>query len=390
MRIVFDVETTTKNKGHPFTKSNKLVAYSVIRDTTQTTHYYDELDFITGIRCLAVDNDELVGFNIKFDLHWAVRSGFKIPNKIKIWDCQIAQFLIEGQQNRYPSLNDALAYHKLPAKIDKIKEYWDLGVDTTDIPKDELLPYVTADVSLTSQLEQAQRSVMTPKQIRLCEIMGLDLLTLLDMEQAGIKLDRDKCDAKCKECSDELATLNDSLYRAFDFVHGNLDSDYHLSALLFGGAIEVDFPTYMEQVYKSGAHKGETYLKTLHDYKVYQFQGLFTPEEKNKSKRVSKIEGQPEYTVYFTNEEVLKQLPCRSKVQKEVITNLLRRAEVSKLINTYYGALPTLINTMEWEDNMIHGSYNQCVAATGRLSSTKPNMQNFSSEVDEILVSRYE
>jgi DNA polymerase I-like protein with 3'-5' exonuclease and polymerase domains len=66
------------------------------------------------------------------------------------------------------------------------------------------------------------------------------------------------------------------------------------------------------------------------------------------------------------------------------------RAENAKLIDTYFGALPELINKMEWQDNYIHGSYNQCVAATGRLSSTKPNMQNFSAAVDEVLVSRYD
>lgn len=390
MRIVLDVETSTLNKGNPFTQANKLIAYSVIKDQTQSVHYYDELDFITGIKALAGNNDTLIGFNIKFDLHWAVRSGFSIPNKIHIWDCQIAQFLIEGQVNRYPSLNDALKYHKLPLKLDKVAEYWGLGVDTVDIPKEELLLYVEADVALTSKLEQCQKSLMTSQQIKLCEVMGLDLLVLLDMEQAGIKLDVKKCDEKYKECSTELAAITDSLCSTFNFNFANFDSNHHLSVLLFGGTLEVDFPTSFEEIYKSGTRKGEVYLKTQHAYRLFNFPALFTPNPKLASKLRLKIDGQDEQTIYFTNEDVLKQLTCRTNVQKKTIENLLRRAELSKLMGTYYGALPKLIETMNWPPDMLHGSFNQCVAATGRLSSTKPNLQNFSSVVDEVIISRYE
>lgn len=390
MRVVFDVETTTKNKGNPFTKSNKLVAFSVLKDQEQFTYYYDDIEYITKLKRLTNEGDTLIGFNIKFDLHWARRYGYVLPQKIKIWDCQIAQFIITGQASRYPSLNESLEYFKLPVKLDKIAEYWKLGLNTDEIPKEELLEYVAHDVNITSKLEECQRKVMSPIQIRLCEIMGLDLLTLLDMELAGIKLDRKKCEQKLAECTQELVGITTSLHNAIGNVHCNLDSGHHLSAVLFGGAIEVDFPTYVEKTYKSGSKKGQDYLAAIHNYKVFDFTGLFLPNDKLKSKLTIEIEGRPSYPVYFTNEEVLKGLPCRTKVQREVISLLLKRAELTKLISTYYGALPKLIDTMEWEDDYIHGSYNQCVAATGRLSSSKPNMQNFSADVDELLVSRYD
>ena len=67
---------------------------------------------------------------------------------------------------------------------------------------------------------------------------------------------------------------------------------------------------------------------------------------------------------------------------------LLIRAELAKLVDTYYGKLPELLEKMEWGE-FLHGQYNQCVAATGRLSSSAPNMQNFSGDVDRLLVSRY-
>lgn len=390
MRIVFDTETTTKNKGNPFTKSNRLIAYSILKDDTQETYYYDEPGFYEPLQNLAENGDLIIGFNLKFDLHWARRSGFKLPNRVKIWDCQLAQFIILGQSQMYPSLNDSLAYFGLPLKKDAIAEYWALGINTDEIPRDELLEYVAHDVHSTSLLEKEQRKVMTPQQIRLCEIMGLDLLTLLDMEQAGIKLNREKCQQKLEECSKELTGITSSIYNAFDDIPCNLDSGHHLSALLFGGPIEHNNPTYEELIYKSGAKKGMAYQKAIQNITIYDCPGLFKPDQKNQSKQKIKIEGRPEHPVYYTNEEVLKSLSCRNKVQKTIVELLLKRAELTKLISTYYGALPKLIDEMEWEDDFIHGSYNQCVAATGRLSSSKPNMQNFSADVDELLVSRYE
>lgn len=389
-KVIFDVETTTKNKGHPFTQSNKCVAYTIFRDKEKITRYFDDIEFGTGLRTLITDGDYVVGFNIKFDLHWAIRYGLKIPNKLRVWDCQIAQFLIEGQANRYPSLNDALTYHGLGQKKDTIAEYWKLGLNTDEIPKEELLEYVEYDVDRTDQLEQAQRKVMTPEQITLCLVMGIDLLCLLEMEQNGIKLDIEKCNAKREECLGVLSSVTSSLHDAFGCNYINFDSGHHLSAVLFGGSISVDHPSFSDEVYKSGAKKGQSYVKTHHNYVTYNFPGIFKPNEDIKSKQKINIEGLPPIPVYFTNEEVLKTLPARNKLQKDVINWLMILAENAKLIDTYFGALPELINKMEWQDNYIHGSYNQCVAATGRLSSTKPNMQNFSAAVDEVLVSRYE
>ena len=44
---------------------------------------------------------------------------------------------------------------------------------------------------------------------------------------------------------------------------------------------------------------------------------------------------------------------------------------------------------MNWETNVLHGQLNQCVARTGRLSSSKPNLQNFDGEIKQLFGSRY-
>lgn len=102
--------------------------------------------------------DLVVGFNIKHDLHWIWRAGVKTPN-IKIWDCQLAEFLLEAQTNPYPSLNTTCEKYGIPLKLDVVAEYWDKGIDTNEIPTDILREYLQGDLDRTERVfvEQAKQ-----------------------------------------------------------------------------------------------------------------------------------------------------------------------------------------------------------------------------------------
>jgi len=78
-----------------------------------------------------------------------------------------------------------------------------------------------------------------------------------------------------------------------------------------------------------------------------------------------------------------------SKRAKEVIELLLTRSLLEKRMSTYYKGLVNLIEEQNWKRNMIYGQLNQCVARTGRLSSSKPNLQNFDGEIKTLFYSRY-
>jgi len=74
-----------------------------------------------------------------------------------VWDCQIAEFLLESQRNPYPSLAKACEKYNIPAKMDIIElEYWDKCIDTDEIPKDILLEYNKHDVIITEQVFKKQ------------------------------------------------------------------------------------------------------------------------------------------------------------------------------------------------------------------------------------------
>jgi len=280
----------------------------------------------------------------------------------------------------------------LGKKDDKIAEYWDNGIDTEFIPVEELEFYNNLDVDLTYRLYIAQQAVMSDKQKKLCMVMGLDLLVLQEMEENGVKFDIKLCTTKAEETKKRLEEVTGELLKYSPSPDINLDSGQHLSCLLYGGKIDVDYITEEEATYKSnskatGAKKGDTYIKNVHNVVVYECPRLFEPLPKSETKLKKKL-GDEEITIYVTNEDTLKQLKAKSKYQKDCIKLLLERAELAKLLDTYYMSLPALLQEMEWGD-IIHPTYNQCVARTGRLSSSKPNAQNFSGEVDLLLVSRY-
>lgn len=389
--VTWDFEVTTKHKGAPFTASNKSVSYAVKRDDNETTfHYYTDLEYTKALKEAFMGAKLLVGFNAKYDWHWARKHGLELPEGVRIWDCQIAEFLLRGQQGSYPSLDEALARFDLGAKDDKIAEYWKLGVDTIDIPVDELRVYNILDVDLTYKLYLKQQEEMPEKLKKLCMVMGLDLLVLAEMEWNGVKLDVELCKQKAEQTAKELKEVSDELLTFSPTPYINLDSGHQLSCLLYGGGFEITLVDRVERkVYQSGKRKGEEYDKTHWKTEVLVCDGYFTPIRNTETKLKSKADGK-EYTVYATGEDVLKQLRTPTKKHRRIIELLLLRAEKEKLLNTYYGALPQLISEMEWQDNLLHGQLNQTVARTGRLSSSNPNMQNFSSEVDEVLISRYD
>lgn len=386
--ICFDCETNTRNKGNPFTASGKLISYSIKIDSNPVAFsYHTQIDFLTALKRGFEAAKLIIGFNLKFDLHWAARHRVVPNERVRVWDCQIAEFIITGQQGTFPSLDECLAKYGLPAKDDKVAEYWALGVDTEDIPIDELQVYNDLDVELTYKLYEIQRESMTEAQQRLCMLMGLDLLGLADMERNGIKFDRTLCDAKAEETTAQLKEITDELLGHCPTPDINLDSGQHLSCWLYGGKFDIDYPTPVELVYKSGPRKGETYTRFQHNIVVYECPPLFKPLPRSEAKLKKKV-GDEEITIYFTNEDTLKQLKKPSRRHKRIIELLLLRAEKAKLLETYYSALPKLLDEMEWGD-YLHGQYNQVSTRTGRLSSNKPNMQNFSGDVDQLLISRF-
>ena len=107
--LVLDVETTISNKGNPFDETNKLCYVGLLSNDSRSTLPIEYTSDPYGgnlarIQAAIDSTDLLIGFNIKFDLHWVRRYGINISNK-RVWDCQLVHFILTGQGKAYPSLN---------------------------------------------------------------------------------------------------------------------------------------------------------------------------------------------------------------------------------------------------------------------------------------------
>ena len=301
------------------------------------------------------------------------KCGLRLDHK-RLYDCQLAEFVITRQQQRYPSLEDTSVKYGLGHKLDVIKlEYWDKKIDTPDIPWPILREYATQDASLTLRLYEAQKAHISPLQHKLLTILNEDIKVLQTMEENGLVYN----ERLCRERSDELAAAiekhRSTLNAFYPEIPINWASPDQLSAFLYGGTIQQTVKRHIG-FFKSGAKKGEP--RYQNEIVEHQLPRLYDPL---KGSELAK-EG-----MFSTSEDTLLKL----KGKKGPLTVLLELSKMEKLQGTYYQGIPKLNETMNWEPGTLHGTFNSCVAQTGRLSCTKPNLQNFAAELKDIFITRY-
>ena len=382
--LILDVETTISSKGNPFDESNKL-CYVGLSNTDKTQCYaieYDDEPYRHKLEEIQKEIDQaeiLVGFNIKFDLHWLRKYGINFVGK-RVWDCQLVHFILQGQQDSYPSLNGVSEYYGLGSKLDVVAtEYWGNKIDTPNIPKEILEEYLIGDLHLTQKVfnKQMQEFASCTKQMqRLISLHNQDLMVLQEMEYNGIIFDETKSTDLGKELQTQITLLNEKLYEYHNLVEFNPSSNEHLSVLMYGGTIKVKRREVIG-LFKTGDRKGQAKEKWVeHEIK---FDRLVTPL---KGSELTK-EG------YFSTDEATLKSLRGTKYAKELVELILTRATLEKRLTTYYTGLVDLRTSMNWNVNKLHGQLNQCVARTGRLSSSKPNLQNFDGEIKQLFGSRY-
>jgi DNA polymerase I-like protein with 3'-5' exonuclease and polymerase domains len=382
--LVLDVETTISNKGNPFDLTNKLVVTG-LRQNNKNYIYYDDYNINHLIQYAINNNSLIVGFNIKFDLHWLRRIGINI-SKIKVWDCQIAHFLLNNQQTPFPSLNDCAIRYSLAPKLDVVKnEYWDKGIDTDAIPREVLSEYLTQDLVLTQQVYERQLAEFQNNgRFKLFQLHCQDLLVLEEMEYNGILFSTEKALTKAATIEVDLEEIKRQLSIQVGGIPFNPNSNDHISCLLYGGAI-IDIVKIPIGVYKTGPKTGLTRYKNIE--KIYTLPKLIEPIE---GTLVKKSKEHPEKGLYWeVNETVLRKLKFSGE-GKKVVKLLNEYAKLEKLKGTYLVGYTELIKTMNWEHNMLHGQFNQCIAITGRLSSSRPNLQNGDPTTKTYMESRYD
>lgn len=339
---------------------------------------------IEEIQEVVNNHDRVIAHNLSFDLKWLWALGIDTSDSL-MWCTLVAEYVLEYQPRIQDlSLDDLCGRYGLPPKKDKVKVYWDAGIETDDIPADLLQVYCEQDAmnALLVYNLQAPR-VVEREIIPLISVEMESAAVFAEMECNGMLVDVEGSKQRAQEADVELASINIRLCKLLDI---DAVTSQKLSAGLFGGDLSYE---YREQItdeegnpvlYKSGSKKGLP--KTRKAVGVRHLKGIgFNP----------KLFGIPEMATpgtYSTSKVYLPNLKARTPKQKEVLELIDRESKISKLLSGYYLSFPQLA-----VGGVVHPNLNQAITRTGRMSCSQPNLQNVprgnTGPVKKLFISRF-
>jgi DNA polymerase I len=378
--LVLDIECSTFAKGNPFSRRNKLMCVGAY-DGRKFTYYDIEHSgmpygtTLCDLKKQIEDTELLIGFNFKFDGSHLRRY---IPGLVfgRLWDCQLAEFIINDQTTPYPSLAGCLERYGLPPKRDLVKsEYWDKGLDTDQVPEEILRDYNERDCIATYEVYQKQKDLLKGNKLRLFQLHCADLLVLMEMEYNGLLFNAEESKVLGAKVDLELQEMFGKLNELVGRDDINWNSPQQIGAVLYGGDIPFRVRVPTSRILKDGSCK----IASKWENVPTKFDRLVDP-----------LDGSENATGYSTDEATLRSLKLHAGKAKAMVELILQVSKLDKLKGTYYCGLPLLIEEMDWADNKLHGSYNQCVARTGRIASSKPNLQNLAPQLKPLIYSAYQ
>ena len=267
------------------------------------------------------ENSLIIGQNLKYDMQ--VMRNYGIEFKGHVFDTMIAHYLLQPEQkHNLDYLAEVYLDYRTIHTEELIGKKGSKQGNMRDVPIERLVDYACEDTDVTWQLYHILKDELKQNGFNsLAEKIEFPLITVLcAMEENGVMLDKEALRQFAVELEAALLELRDSIYE-LSGEEFNISSPKQLGEILFDK------------------------LKISSDAK------------KTKTKQ------------YSTGEEVL----VRLKDKHPVVGKVLEFRSLKKLLSTYVDALPKMINP---RTGFIHTSYNQAVAATGRLSSNNPNLQN--------------
>ena len=320
--IAFDTETTgidamsAEMVGMSFAVEGGRAWYVAVPENQAEAQ-----EFVDAFRPFFENEGQIkVGQNLKYDL--TILSHYGVEVKGELFDTMLAHYVVEPEQRHNM---DYLAETYLHYRTIHIEELIGTGrqqKNMRDLAPSEICDYACEDADVTLRLYPILREKMAE-----CDVtdvfskIEMPLLPVLArIEQNGVRLDTEALQQTGDDFRARLQTLEEEVYS------------------LAGHEFTITSPKQVGTVL---------------------FEELKISEKARKTKT-----GQ-----YSTSEEVLETL----RDKHPIVEKILAHRALKKLLSTYVEALPKLINA---RTGRIHTSFNQAVTATGRLSSSNPNLQN--------------
>ena len=264
---------------------------------------------------------EKVGQNIKFDILALRKYGVRV--KGPLFDTMLAHYLLNPElRHGMDYLAETYLKYKTVPIEDLISPKGKKQASMRTVPIEQIKEYAAEDADVTLRLKHYFAPLLKQEGLEsLFFEMEMPLIYVLaEMEATGVKLDTNALKQSSEVLSQQLSTLEESIYD------------------LAGQSFNINSTKQVGEIL---------------------FEKLKLDEKAKKTKTGG----------YSTSEEVLEKI----RGKHPIVDKLLEYRGIKKLLSTYIDALPALIHP---ETGKIHTSFNQAVTATGRLSSTNPNLQN--------------
>jgi len=324
-----DTETTSKDPmkaelvGLSFSMKTDEAFYIPLAHDYPDVPDQLELNAVLNMLKPVLENPDIkkIGQNIKYD--WIVLKHYDINLAGVIFDTMLASYLINPSKRAHNLDQIALDFldHKTTT-YEEVAGKGKKGVRFAEVPLEKAAPYSCEDSDITFMAYHVLKPLLEKMDLmELMENVEMPLIpVLMKMEMTGISVNRDKLRDLSKSFEHQLEQIEASIYSIAGETF-NIRSSQQLGYILFE---KLKLPVQKKTVKKTG---------------------------------------------YSTDVNVLTALAD----QHELPELILRHRALSKLKSTYTDALLDLVHP---ETGRIHTSYNQTVTATGRLSSSDPNLQN--------------
>ncbi len=266
-------------------------------------------------------NIKKIGHNIKFDILFL--SSYGVEVKGEIFDTMIAHYLIQPElKHNMDYLAEIYLNYKTITYEELCGPKGKSQISIREVDHKKLSDYACEDADITLKLKNHIEPLIKENELEFLfyEVEMPLVYVLCGMEKSGVRIDVEALHKLSVDFTKKLAEIEDSVFKLVD-CNFNLSSPKQVGEIIF--------------------------------------EKLQIVENAKKTKT-----GQ-----YSTSEEVLESL----RGKHEVIDLILEYRGIKKLLSTYVDSLPTLINS---KSGKIHTSFNQTITATGRLSSSNPNLQN--------------
>ncbi|MFI3288960.1 MAG: DNA polymerase I [Rikenellaceae bacterium] len=262
-----------------------------------------------------------IGQNIKFDLIVLKQIGIEVEGRLI--DTMLLHYLLDAESRHNMTALSERYLSYSPIEIETLIGKGVRQITMDRVAVDRVAEYAAEDADVTLRLKKVLYDMVERENLMSIydSIEEPMIRVLADMEVAGVKIDSTALAKYGAELNEKLTKLQDAIRGEAQDPTLNVNSSIQLGEVLFGKMKIADKPKL------------------------------------TKTKR------------YCTDEEYLQSFAGKHPI----VDDILEYRGLKKLLSTYVDALPQLVNSVT---GRVHSTYNQAVTATGRLSSTNPNLQN--------------